>query len=65
MSKPRWFVIIANNRGDALIPMVDADEPYILHNFATREEAIDAAARNPMARAAGARVFEYNKGEFV
>jgi len=61
----RFFVIIANNRGDALIPMVDADEPYILHNFPTREAAIEAAKNNPLAQAAGAEVFEYGEGEFV
>lgn len=65
MSKPRFFVIIANNRGDALIPMVDHEEPYILHNFPTREAAIEAASHNPLAQAAGARVFEYDEGDFV
>jgi hypothetical protein len=65
VTMPRWFVIIANNRGNALIPMVDADEPYTLHNFPTREAAIEAAVNNPLARAAGSRVFEYDEGEFV
>jgi hypothetical protein len=66
VSKPRFFVIIANNRGDALIPVVDApDNPDCLYNFPTREAAIEYASNNALARAAGARVFEYDDGEFV
>ena len=45
--------------------MVDHEEPSILLTFPTREEARDAARRNPLAQAAGAEVFEYGEGEFV
>jgi hypothetical protein len=63
----RFFVIISNNRGNppALFPMVDHEEPSILVTFPTREAAREAAARNPLAQAAGAEVFEYGEGEFV
>jgi hypothetical protein len=61
----RYFVIIANNRGDALFPVVDEDEQSIIHNFPTREAARDYASNNSLAQAAGARIFEYEEGEFV
>jgi hypothetical protein len=63
--KERWFVVIANNRGDALLPVVDGDEPDVLHNFPTREAARDYASKNPLAQAAGAEIFKYGEGESV
>lgn len=62
-AKERWFVIIANNRGDALFPVVDPDEPSLLHNFPSKDAALRFVQRNPLAKVAGANIFRYGDGE--
>ncbi len=62
MVKDRYFIMISNQRGDYIFPMIDDNEDVVL--FSTFELADAKAKDHMMCEAFGYEIFCRGQGEF-